>query len=121
MPFCLVVDDSRVIRKIACRILEELAFTADEAEDQEQALERCRAQMPDLVLFDGDLPNGNGVDFIRALRRERNGQKPLVVFCVTEVDPTFVGHALGAGANEYMLKPYDRTGIRAKLADIGLT
>jgi two-component system chemotaxis response regulator CheY len=119
MPSCLVVDDSRVIRKVACRILEEFSFAADEAEDQQAALDLCRAHMPDVIFFDGDLPAGNGLDFVRALRRERGGDKPVIVYCVTEADQTLVGHALGAGANEYMLKPYDRVAIREKLTEVG--
>ena len=120
MPSCLVVDDSRVIRKVACRILEELSFSTDEAEDQVSALERCRAHMPDMILFDGDLPSGAGIDFVRNLRREQSGDRPRIVYCTTEVDETQIGHALTAGANDYMLKPYDRTSIRAKLDEMGL-
>ncbi len=119
MPTCLVVDDSRVIRKVACRILEDLSFGADEAEDQQSALDLCRVRMPDVIFFDGDLPSGNGIDFVRVLRREQGGDKPVIVYCVTEMDQTIVGHALGAGANEYMLKPYDRSAIREKLAAVG--
>jgi len=120
MPSCLVVDDSRVIRKVACRILEELSFTTDEAEDQISALERCRVRMPDVILFDGDLPSGVGIDFVRTLRREQDGAKPRIVYCTTEIDETHIGHALAAGANDYMLKPYDRSSMRAKLTEIGL-
>lgn len=120
MPSCLVVDDSRVIRKVACRLLEEFAFSTDEADDQVSALERCRAHMPDIILFDGDLPSGVGIDFVRCVRREQGGDKPRIIYCTTEVDDTLISHALTAGATDYMLKPYDRTGIRAKLAEIGL-
>src|SRR5205807_631875 len=98
------------------RILEELAFATDEAEDQMSALERCRARMPDVILFDGDLPSGAGIDFVRTLRREQDGAKPRIVYCTTEVDQTQIGHALTAGANDYMLKPYDRSTMRTKLA-----
>jgi two-component system chemotaxis response regulator CheY len=120
MRRCLVVDDSRVIRKIACRILEELEFSAEEAEDAESALQVCRTAMPDLILLDADIPNLHGADFVRTLRRERGGDKPLVLYCVTEIDVPHITQVLSSGANEYMLKPYDRIGMRSKLADVGL-
>src|SRR5262249_13196832 len=56
MKTCLVVDDSSVIRKVARRILEGLEFEIAEAEDGEQALEACRASMPDAVLLDWNMP-----------------------------------------------------------------
>lgn len=120
MPSCLVVDDSRAIRKIACRILEDLSFATEEAEDNGSAMEACRTRMPDVILFDADLPGGGAIDFLRSLRRERDGDKPKIIYCATEVDTNQIGHAIGAGANDYMLKPYDRLSIRAKLADIGI-
>jgi two-component system chemotaxis response regulator CheY len=119
MRRCLVVDDSRVVRKIACRILEEFEFTVDEAEDSESALHACRGVMPEVLLLDGDLAHLNGADFVRALRREKGGDKPLVLYCVTEVDVPHITGVLGAGANNYMLKPYDRIAMRAALAELG--
>lgn len=120
MKQCLVVDDSRVIRKIACRIFEELNFEAEEAENGHVALEICRQHMPDLILLDGNMPNLNGVEFLRTLRREPHGKKPVIVFCTTENDVPQITAALGAGANDHMTKPFDREVIKNKLADIGL-
>lgn len=120
MKHCLVVDDSRVIRKVACRILEDLRFETEEAEDGVTALEACRRQMPDLVLLDWNLPNMNGIEFLRALRRERDGKTPVVVFCTTENDVGHISEALGAGANEYIMKPFDRGILESKLAEVGM-
>ncbi len=120
MKSCLVVDDSRVIRKVACRILLDLGFETSEAEDGGTALEACRRHMPDMILLDWCMPNMTGIEFLRALRRERDGERPIVVFCTTENDVAHITEALGAGANEYIMKPFDRAIIQAKLVEVGL-
>ena len=93
MTSCLVVDDSRVVRKVARRILEAIGFTVAEAEDGQQALDACRAGMPDCVLLDWNMPVMNGIDFLRALRAEFGPDNPPVVFCTTEND--IVAHRTG--------------------------
>jgi two-component system chemotaxis response regulator CheY len=120
MKSCLVVDDSRVIRKVACRILSDLGFETTEAEDGITALEACRTSMPEMILLDWSMPNMTGIEFLRALRRAPAGEKPIVVFCTTENDVAHITEALGAGANEYIMKPFDREIIEAKLAEVGL-
>ncbi len=120
MKHCLVVDDSRVIRKVARRILEELKFSISEAADGKEALAACRTSMPDAILLDWNMPIMGGLEFIRALRREQNGAGPLVVFCTTENDMEHISAALSAGANEYIMKPFDREIIEAKFAEVGL-
>ena len=120
MKRCLVIDDSRVIRKVARAILEDLQFDTAEAEDSEAALEYCRAHMPELILLDFDLPKTGGMEFLRKLRHERDGKHPIVVFCVTENDVPQISEALEAGANDYVQKPFDRAALEAKLAAAGL-
>ncbi|MBV9045005.1 MAG: response regulator [Alphaproteobacteria bacterium] len=120
MKNCLVVDDSRVIRKVACRILQDLQFWTEEAEDGLSALNACRSKMPELILLDWQMPNMNGIEFLRALRKEQGGLRPIVVFCTTENDVPHITEALNAGANEYIMKPFDRGIIEAKLAEVGM-
>lgn len=120
MKHCLVVDDSRVIRKIACRILEQFQFATEEAEDAQSALSACRARMPDAVLLDGQLPQAGGLEFLRNLRRERGGDRPVVVLCTTENDVPRIAEAIGAGANDYVMKPFDRGTLEGKLVQNGL-
>lgn len=120
MKTCLVVDDSRVIRKVACRILKELSFEAEEAENGAAALMACRRQMPDVILLDWQMPQMSGIEFLKALRSETRGNHPIVLFCTTENDATHIGEAIGAGADEYIMKPYDRPMLEAKLAEVGL-
>jgi two-component system chemotaxis response regulator CheY len=120
MKTCLVVDDSRVIRKVACRILADLSFETMEAENGAEALTACRHKMPDLILLDGHLPQSSGIDFLKSLRGEIRGDHPVVLLCTTENDPAHLSEAIGAGADEYILKPFDRGLIAAKLAEVGL-
>ena len=76
--------------------------------------------MPDAILLDWNMPNMSGIEFLRALRREPGGNKPIVVFCTTENDIAEITEAIGAGANEYLLKPFDRDLVKAKLDEVGL-
>jgi two-component system chemotaxis response regulator CheY len=120
MKSCLIVDDSRVIRKVAKRILENLNFAADEAGDGLEALTRCRKKMPDAVLLDWNMPVMNGIEFLRQLRREPGGDHPIVVFCTTENDLDHISEAVRAGANEYIMKPFDGEILQSKFAEAGL-
>jgi two-component system chemotaxis response regulator CheY len=120
MKTCLVVDDSSVIRKVARRILERLDFQIVEAEDGEQALEACRNGMPDAVLLDWNMPKMDGYEFLRNLRRLPRGDLPKVVFCTTENDVAHIARALHAGANEYIMKPFDKEIVEAKFQEVGL-
>jgi two-component system chemotaxis response regulator CheY len=115
-----VVDDSRVIRKVARRVLEDIGFEIAEAADGMEALAWCRAAMPDAVLLDWNMPVMNGIEFLRQLRAEPGGEEPIVVFCTVENDVEHIRMALDAGANEYIMKPFDGEIIAAKFAEAGL-
>jgi two-component system, chemotaxis family, chemotaxis protein CheY len=117
---CLIVDDSDVIRKVAAHLLKNLNFDTSQAGDGVQALELCATSMPDAILLDWQMPTMNGIDFLSALRAQPNGEKPVVVYCTTENDATDIARAIAAGADEYLLKPYDRDSVRGKFADLGL-
>jgi two-component system chemotaxis response regulator CheY len=120
MRTCLVVDDSRVIRKVARRILEDIGYEIAEAADGMEALAWCRASMPDAILLDWNMPVMSGIEFLRRLRAEPEGHTPVVVFCTVENDVAHIREALEAGANEYIMKPFDGDIIAAKLAEAGL-
>ena len=120
MRNCLVVDDSKVIRKVARHILETLNFTVDEAEDGRVALTRCEAQMPDVILLDWNMPVMGGMEFLRALRQSDHSDQPKVVFCTTENDIGHIRAAIAAGADEYVMKPFDRETLHSKLQIVGL-
>jgi two-component system chemotaxis response regulator CheY len=120
MKSCLIVDDSKVIRKVARHILETLQFSVDEAEDGQQALVRCEASMPDVVLLDWNMPVMSGMEFLRNLRQANFANQPKVVFCTTENDAAHIRAALEAGADEYVMKPFDRETLETKLQIVGV-
>lgn len=119
MKHCLVVDDSRVIRKVSRHILEALDFCVDEAENGREALERCGTQMPDVVLLDWNMPVMSGIEFITRLRQTPGGDAPKVVFCTTENDVAHIREAIDAGADEYVMKPFDHETLQIKLQLVG--
>ena len=116
-----MVDDSRVIRKVARRLLEDLGFGVEEAEDGMGALEMCRTAMPDCILVDAAMPRLDGIGFMKALRREAIGALPAMVYCTTENDETHVISARAAGASQILLKPFDRETLEGYLAGAGVT
>jgi two-component system chemotaxis response regulator CheY len=120
MKTCLVVDDSSVIRKIASRILAEMNFRIVEAEDGAKALEICKRELPDAVLLDWNMPVMDGFEFLTHLRRMPGGDQPKVVFCTTENGIDHISRALHAGANEYIMKPFDKDIVTAKFQEVGL-
>jgi two-component system chemotaxis response regulator CheY len=117
---CLVVDDSRVIRKVARRILEDIGFDIAEASDGVEALAWCRSAMPEAILLDWNMPVMNGIEFLRHLRMEPGGEKPTVVFCTVETDIEKIQDALDAGASEYIMKPFDSDIITRKFIEAEL-
>lgn len=117
---CLIVDDSTTVRKIIKKILEELKFVCSEAEDGAKAAEACKVSMPDLIMLDWNMPNVNGLEFLKILRAMPNGGSPKVIFCTTENSLDFIQSGMSAGADEYIMKPFDKTVIEAKLIQIGV-
>ncbi|MEN2785097.1 response regulator [Sphingomonas qilianensis] len=120
MKTCLVVDDSKVIRKVARHILETLDFSVTEACDGKEALDACLASAPDVVLLDWNMPVMSGMDFLRALRSSAVAPRPKVVFCTTENGIAHIRAAIEAGADEYVMKPFDRETLESKLLIVGM-
>lgn len=117
---CLVVDDSRVVRRIARGILEGQGFAIEEAEDGQKALEACRRAMPTAILLDWNMPVMNGIEFLRALKAEFGDASATVVFCTTENEMSFIMEAMQAGASEYIMKPFDAEILTSKFEQVGL-
>lgn len=120
MKTCLVVDDSKVIRKVARHILETLHFSVQEAGNGREALTACEAGAPDVVLLDWNMPVMSGMEFLRALGQSPIVPRPKVVFCTTENDVAHIRAAIDAGADEYVMKPFDRETLESKLSLVGL-
>lgn len=120
MKQILVVDDSAIIRKVARRILEGLHLETQEAEDGPTAIAACKGRMPDAVLLDWNLGAADGCDVLRRLRGMPEGGRPKILCCLTEQDVAQIARASRAGADDHILKPFDRNGLRAKLEEVGL-
>ncbi|WP_127142387.1 response regulator [Pelagibacterium montanilacus] len=114
MKSCLIVDDSSVVRKVARRILETMDFIVDEAEDGEEALDKCKREMPDVIFLDWQMPIMNGIEFLKALRSYSGGDAPAVIFCTTERDIGQMALARKVGATDHMLKPFDQAMFEEK-------
>ena len=114
MKSCLIVDDSSVVRKVARRILENMDYIVEEAEDGQDAFDKCRQEMPDAILLDWNMPIMSGLEFLKLLRAYVGGDKPHIVYCTVENDIGAIALALKAGASDYMMKPFDRTILEAK-------
>ena len=111
----LIVDDSRMIRSLSRRIVASVGFEVNEAENGQEALARCKAAMPDLVLLDWDMPVMTGIEFVAALRAMPGGARPKVVFCTSKSGAHDIHKGIDAGADEWIAKPFDEAGLRAKL------
>jgi two-component system, chemotaxis family, chemotaxis protein CheY len=120
MRRCLIVDDSRVVRLVARRFIEALGFAVEEAGDGQLAVVACDQQMPDVVLLDWNMPVMTGIEFLRHLRARDDGSKPIVIMCTTEKDVSHIHEAIAAGANEYLVKPFDQSTLTEKFGKVGL-
>jgi two-component system chemotaxis response regulator CheY len=107
-----------MIRNMSRRIVEGLGYHVAEAENGEEALARCKTKMPSLILLDWNMPVMGGLDFVKALNGI-DGARPKVVFCTTNNDALDIHKAIEAGANEFVIKPFDERTLKAKLERIG--
>lgn len=117
---CMIVDDSRVIRRVAVKMVEDLGFGTSEAEDGRKALALCKAQLPDAIILDWEMPHMDGIAFTDELRKLPGGNRVLVVMCTVKNDPESITQALDAGVDEYIMKPFDGDIVRAKFQLLGL-
>jgi two-component system, chemotaxis family, chemotaxis protein CheY len=118
MKTCLIVDDSKVIRKVARHILEALQFEVSEAADGAEALDQCAVRNPDVILLDWNMPIMGGMEFLRAYRASMTSIAK-VIFCTTENGIAHIQAAIDAGADEYVMKPFDRETLQSKLQMVG--
>ena len=112
---CLIVDDSRMIRKVSRRIVESLGYSVSEAENGAEALAKCKTAMPQLILLDWDMPIMSGIEFVAELRRIEGDDRPKVVFCTNKSDVLDYEEAIAAGADDYVVKPFEPRNFLARL------
>ncbi len=115
----MVVDDSRMVRRIAREILTGLGYSVVEAEHGGEALDRVRAHgLPDLILLDWNMPVMSGLETLKELRKVMP-ELPTVMFCTTNSDAVDIHAGIDAGATDWIVKPFDADAMQAKLEKIG--
>jgi two-component system, chemotaxis family, chemotaxis protein CheY len=116
----LIVDDSRFVRDLLRRLLEGRGIECEEAFDGLAALDQLHSGVDfDLALVDWNMPNMNGLEMLKQMRAEGyTGVKVMMV--TTEAENDFILRALDAGADEYLMKPFDDEALSEKLAMLGI-
>ena len=117
----LVIDDSRAMRTILTRTMEQLGFEVSSVGDGKQALEAIeQGPKPDVCLIDWNMPVMNGLEFIVEVRKRRELRDVTLMMVTTEAEQANIVRALAAGAHEYVIKPFTLEVIEDKLAMLGL-
>ena len=118
--YALVLDDSKPIRLILTDILVGIGFTVIEAANGLEAMEVIKKEKVDLALVDWNMPDMNGYEFIQEVRKDNAYKNMLMMMVSTETSISKVAEALEAGANEYIMKPFNKEMILEKLALMGI-
>lgn len=117
----LVVDDSRPIRRIESEILTQLGFETADASNGKEALQRLEtAPLPDVVLVDWNMPEMDGLEFVTTVRKDARYAGVVLLMVTTETETDQMLRALRAGADEYLMKPFQRDGLIEKLRLAGV-
>ncbi|HVW76279.1 MAG TPA: response regulator [Alloacidobacterium sp.] len=117
----LIVDDSRYIRGFLRALLEEYGAECSEAENGEIALAALREGNGwDIAFVDVNMPVMGGLDCVRAIRSDQKMDSLRIMMVTTEADHFFIEAALEAGADEYLMKPFDAAALAEKLQIIGM-
>ena len=116
----LIVDDSDVIRKVARRVLEDMNYLVLEANSGAAALEQCAKAMPEIILLDWHMPGMSGHEFLAQIQTIKSDRKPTIVYCTTENDPADLRRAFAGGAEAFLMKPFDRASLKAKISEVML-
>jgi two-component system chemotaxis response regulator CheY len=118
---CLVADSSLAIRRAAASILHDLGFHVMEAENSAETLSKYRTQAPDAVLVDGAFALDDEFAVLQELAENAGPGRPKIILCTHDRNPSQIARAMSVGAHEYMIKPFDRSILTAKFAQLGLT
>lgn len=115
MSRCIVADDSKTMRLLLMKIMENFGYMVEEAEDGEDLLEQCTRDMPDLIISDWTLPLIDGIDVLYKIRSNPRAPQPVFLFCSHIKDPEIISQALKGGADDFIMRPFDEEIIAMKL------
>ncbi len=117
----LIIDDAKAMRIILKQIVESIGGQVEEAGNGKEGLEKLKSLgQVDLVLVDWNMPEMNGLDFVRHVRSQAAHRKLPIMMVTTETEASQMGKALAAGANEYVTKPFTKDTIQSKLKLLGV-
>lgn len=118
---CLIVDDSKIVRKVIHRIVEVLGFTILEAENGQEAVDQVKANKIDVIILDWNMPVMDGMEAMKIIRADAGiAVQPKIIFCTTENEFEKIQQAIINGADEYVMKPFDEAIIRGKMVQLGI-
>ncbi len=120
MKTCLIVDDSKIVRKVVRRIVETLGFNVLEAEHGQAAVEQVQATPVDVMILDWNMPVMDGLECMKHIRADTSLVQPKIIFCTTENEFSKIQQAIMAGADEYVMKPFDEAIIAGKMRQLGI-
>ncbi len=120
MKICLVVDDSKIVRKVVRKIVENLGFSVVEAEHGREAIDQVRAHAVDVIILDWNMPVMDGMECMKEIRADATITQPRIIFCTTENEFGKIQQAIMAGADEYVMKPFDEAIIAGKMRQLGI-
>lgn len=120
MTTCLIVDDSKIVRKVVRRIVEVFGFTILEAENGQEAVDQTRANTVDVIILDWNMPVMDGMECMKTIRADPSVHQPKIIFCTTENEFSKIQQAMMNGADEYVMKPFDEAIIAGKLSQLGI-
>ena len=115
MPSCIIADDSKIMRMLLTKIMENFGYIAQEAEDGEDLLEQCAKDTPDLIISDWKLPLIDGLDVLYKIRSDKKIKQPVFMFCSYIKDEATIKQAIDAGADDFIMRPFDEDIIASKL------
>lgn len=115
MPSCIIADDSKIMRMLLSKIMENFGYTVTEAEDGEDLLEQCGQNIPDLIISDWNLPLIDGIDVLYKVRSDKKIKQPIFLFCSYIKDAEIIAQAINGGADDFIMRPFDEDIIASKL------
>ena len=115
MANCIIADDSKIMRMLLSKIMSNFGYTVFEAEDGEDLLQSCGKITPDLIICDWQLPLIDGIDVLLKIRSDKKVKQPVFIFCSYINDVEIISQALKAGADDFIIRPFDEDIIASKL------
>ncbi len=115
MPSCLIADDSKIMRMLLAKIMENFGYTVIEAEDGEDLMQQCEKDMPDLIISDWNLPLVDGIDVLYKIRTDKKNKQPVFFFCSYLKNTEVITQAMDGGADDFIMRPFDEDIIASKL------